>query len=130
MKSSVLLPPSSSAFWRSRHRRHSCAARVQYGPAPRHRTRGRIPDDDHRKTARKESFYPPSVALEFGFFFRDKRIVSAGEILRLHADRLSLGLGLDRHLEAHAPFVLDCLLGHAMPEILPLRQTGRASGRD
>jgi hypothetical protein len=33
---------------------------------------------------------------------RDEGAIGAAEILRLHADRLGLGLGLDRLVDAHA----------------------------
>ncbi|MBU4000942.1 MAG: hypothetical protein KKB94_01345, partial [Proteobacteria bacterium] len=49
-------------------------------------------------------------------------LVGAAEVLRLHADGLSLGLGLDGGVEAHVPFDVELVLGDAVGE-------GRAPGQ-
>ena len=56
-----------------------------------------------------------------GFCFGDEGVVGAGEVFGLHADRLGLGFGFDRLLEAHGPFLVELGLGHHVGE-------GRAGG--
>src|SRR5689334_23814165 len=47
----------------------------------------------------------PSVALETRRRLGHERLVGAAEIARLHADGLSLRLGLDGLIDAHRPFL-------------------------
>ena len=46
-------------------------------------------------------------ALEHRLLLRDEGLVGAVEVLRLHADRLRLRLGLDRLVDAHVPFLVQ-----------------------
>src|SRR5262249_1840131 len=57
-----------------------------------------------------------SVACKVGFFLAHERLVGALVVLGLHADRLRLRLGLDRIVDAHAPFLVDAALGHGVRE--------------
>ena len=54
-----------------------------------------------------------------GALLREKRAVCAPEVLGLHADRLSLGFGLDRCVEAHVPLLVEHRLGHHVGEGRP-----------
>ncbi len=62
-----------------------------------------------------------SVALEHRLLLGDESLVGAREILRLHADRLGLRLGLDGLFETHAPFLVEHGLGHHVCERRPRR---------
>src|SRR3989304_3671597 len=57
-----------------------------------------------------------SIAFENGLLLGHECLISALVILRLHADRLRLGFGFDRVVDAHAPFLVNAALGHAMRE--------------
>src|SRR4051812_29254803 len=62
-----------------------------------------------------------SVTLEFRGAFGREGFEGSAEVVRRHADRLGLGLHLDRGLEADVPFLVELGLGDAMGE-------GRAAG--
>ena len=51
--------------------------------------------------------------------------VGALEVLRLHADGLSLSLGLDRLLDSHRPFLAKHRLRHRVREVRPRRESRR-----
>src|SRR5512134_872055 len=65
------------------------------------------------------------VALELRLLLGDERVVGALEVLGLHADRLRLGLGLERLLDRLVPFLVQALLGHGMRERRAVGQTLR-----
>src|SRR5580698_3599152 len=57
-----------------------------------------------------------SVSFEYWTRFRRKRAIRAFEVVRAHADGLGLRLGFDRFVDAHAPFLVQHLLGDAVRE--------------
>ena len=57
-----------------------------------------------------------SVSLEHRTRLRGERAIRALEIARAHADRLRLRFGFDRFVDAHAPFLMQHLLGDAVRE--------------
>src|SRR5678815_6032192 len=67
---------------------------------------------------RKEaSVAAPLVALEAGLLLRGEGLVGAREVLGLHADRLRLGLGLERLLDREVPLLMQAFLGLSLIHI-------------
>src|SRR5688572_17074598 len=62
-----------------------------------------------------------SIALEYRLLLVRECVIRAMKILRLHAYRLAFGFGFDGLIQAHVPFLVQQLFGHAVRE-------GRAVG--
>lgn len=72
---------------------------------------------------------PISIAFEQGLLFCDERMIGAREVLRLHADRLSLCFGFEGLIQAHVPLLVQLRLGDSVREGRPFDDAARQIDR-
>src|SRR4051812_8173841 len=78
-----------------------------------------------RRTARRGSSCPPSVALEHRLLLVGEGLVRAFKVLGVHAPRLRPGLHLERLPDGHAPLGGGRLLGDAVGDGRAARELDR-----
>ena len=108
----------STSWWSMR----SATACPRRRPRPR-RAAPAVLRSEERPVEEAQVGHAGQLPSNTGFCLRREGPVGAAEILRLHAERLGDGLGLDGVVDAHRPFHLQHALGEA-----GARNSGRRRG--